>query len=88
MEDKLSFTTKIDSCGRFVIPAKVIKSLNWEKGIIAQGEVINDTIVIKSLGERRHCTFCNKDFSQNYNFCPICGCQFLDKDKWKEPKGE
>lgn len=73
MEDKMTFTTKIDKCGRFVIPAKIIKTLSWDKGIVALGEVVDNTVVIRSLGNQMNCSKCNKQYSSQYSYCPICG---------------
>ena len=73
MEDKMTFTTKIDRCGRFVIPAKIIKTLSWDKGIIAIGEVVDNTVVIRSLGNQMYCPTCNKQYSSLYKYCPMCG---------------
>jgi len=73
MEEKVTFTTSIDKCGRFVIPTKVLKTLSWDKGILAFGEVNEDYIIIKSLGEQVKCNKCNKKYNSQYNYCPICG---------------
>ena len=80
MEERETFTTKIDNCGRFVIPTRLIKSLGWEKGIIAIGEKIDDTIVIRSLGKQMHCHKCNKLYSSQFNFCPTCGNKLEEKE--------
>lgn len=73
MEDKMTFTTTIDKSGRFVIPRKVLKTLSWDSGVLAFGEINDNSIVIKSLGEQTKCDKCNKIYNSQYNYCPICG---------------
>lgn len=73
MEDKIVFTTIIDRCGRFVIPSKVLKNLSWTKGISVSGEVVDNSVIIKSLGNQKICKKCNLKYGSNYKYCPICG---------------
>ena len=71
--EKEAFQTTIDKSGRFVIPSRVLKTLSWDKGIVAIGEVVDDTVVIRSIGNQMICKKCNKKYSSQYKYCPICG---------------
>lgn len=66
------FTSKIDSTGRFVIPKKILKDLNWND--ITTVEVTsNETEVIITKSTKKHCKICNNRFPVDYSHCPYCG---------------
>ena len=67
----MSFKCKIDNTGRFVIPKKVLRELNWLNTKNINVDVIDSKIILSS-GEPRECLVCKKVFESDYKYCPYC----------------
>ena len=73
------FTSKIDSTGRFVIPKKILRELNWE-GLTTVDVSLNGTEVIITKANKKTCEKCNRQFPADYTHCPYCGVSLCEKE--------
>lgn len=68
------FLSTIDNSGRFVIPKKLLKELNWGELPKVYVTVTDDKVVITKADEFvKFCSNCKKEVNKEFNYCPYCG---------------
>ena len=76
MENEYRFTSKIDNSGRFVIPKRLLREINWDNtelvDVLVDKE--DDCIVItKPADQRVNCWKCGHVLKDEFKYCPYCG---------------
>lgn len=68
------FLSTIDNSGRFVIPKKLLKELNWGEMPRVNVTVTDDKVTITKADEyMRFCSKCRKELRSEFKYCPYCG---------------
>lgn len=68
------FLSTIDNSGRFVIPKKILKNLNWGNLGKVLVTVEDDKVIITNADEFvTVCGNCNKELRKDFIYCPYCG---------------
>lgn len=68
------FLSTIDNSGRFVIPKKLLKELNWGELPKVYVTVTDDKVVITKADEFvKFCSNCKKEVNKEFSYCPYCG---------------